>query len=104
MSQDGDIIAEGRALYRSVGDWLPSHDVTAPRVWAGDRIYQNAAQVGCPAPPACFTSVLNRRRRPQILLLREILNMPPEDEAVQRHADIVITLCLQCGQSELSVE
>ena len=52
----------------------------------------------------CFTSVLNHRRPPQILLLREILDMPPEDEAVQRHADIVITLCLQCGQGSMSVE
>lgn len=46
VSQDSDIIAEARALYRSVGDWMPSRDVTGPRVWAGDRIYQNAAQVG----------------------------------------------------------
>ena len=55
-SQDSDIIAEGRALYRSVGDWLPSHDVTAPRVWAGDRIYQNAAQVGL----CCTASVFHK--------------------------------------------
>lgn len=40
----------------------------------------------------------------QILLLREILDTPPEDEAVQRHADIVVTLCLQCGQGSMSVE
>lgn len=51
-----------------------------------------------------LTSVLNHRRCSQILLLREILDTPPEDEAVQRHADIVINLCLDCGQGNMSVE
>ena len=47
-SEDSDIVAEARALYQSVGDWMPSRDVTASRVWAGDRIYQNAVQVSLP--------------------------------------------------------
>ncbi|EPS97724.1 hypothetical protein FOMPIDRAFT_1024907 [Fomitopsis schrenkii] len=81
-AQDSDIVAEARELYQSIGDWMPSH-ITDTRVLAGDRIYQNAAQ---------------------ILLLREILDTPPEDEAVQRHADIVINLCLDCGQGNMSVD
>lgn len=44
-AQDSDIVAEARELYQSIGDWMPSH-ITDTRVLAGDRIYQNAAQVG----------------------------------------------------------
>ncbi|KZT70983.1 hypothetical protein DAEQUDRAFT_724736 [Daedalea quercina L-15889] len=80
---DADIANEARALYRSLGDWSPPRGVAPPRVGAGDRIYQNAAQ---------------------ILLLREILRAPPDDEVVQQHADMILTLCLSCGQSNMSVD
>jgi len=80
---DTDIITDARALYRSLGDWSPSRGVAAARVGAGDRIYQNAAQ---------------------IILLREILDVPPEDGVVQQHADIILSLCLTCGQSNMSVD
>ncbi|TFY69156.1 hypothetical protein EVJ58_g574 [Rhodofomes roseus] len=78
-----DVATEARALYRSIGDWSSSRGVAPARVGAGDRIYQNAAQ---------------------IVLLREILHVPPEDEVVQQHADIILSLCLSCGQSNMSVD
>ncbi|OBZ68304.1 Transcriptional regulatory protein moc3 [Grifola frondosa] len=74
---------EARQLYNVLEESSRSSDNLPPRVQKGNQIYQNAAQ---------------------IILLRDILKAPPDDTLVQRHANTVLELCLECGQSAVGVD
>ncbi|CCM01484.1 uncharacterized protein FIBRA_03538 [Fibroporia radiculosa] len=78
-----DDAAEARQLYTTVQNWTPCSENVPDRVRAGDRIYQNVAQ---------------------ILLLRDVLEVPADDMLVQQHADVVLTLCSECGQGKMGVD
>ncbi|KAI0949383.1 hypothetical protein AcW1_009014 [Taiwanofungus camphoratus] len=82
-SPDSDDVDEARALYTLL-DNLSHHQENLPeRVLSGDRIYQNAAQIA---------------------LLRDVLNLPPDDTLVQQHSDIVLALCADCARNGMGVD
>jgi len=80
---DSDEVQDARALYHLVENWAQHTDGVPDRIRVGDRIYQNVIQ---------------------ILLLRDVLQVPVDDTLVQQHCDVVLTLCLECGQSSMGVD
>ncbi|OCH95164.1 hypothetical protein OBBRIDRAFT_810069 [Obba rivulosa] len=75
--------AEAHALYDLLESWYHSSDDAPDRVRAGNRVYQNAAQ---------------------ILLLRDVLGRAPDDRMVQHRADCALTLCLDCANANMGVD
>ncbi|KAL6310354.1 fungal-specific transcription factor domain-containing protein [Sparassis latifolia] len=74
---------EARTLYNLLDKWTHRREDLPDRVRAGNRIYQNAAQIA---------------------LLRDILKVPPDDALVQQHCSDVLSLCLDCGQNQMGVD
>ncbi|PCH43771.1 hypothetical protein WOLCODRAFT_75103 [Wolfiporia cocos MD-104 SS10] len=80
---DSNNIREARNLYTVIKNWSRRSKEEPDRVKAGNRIYQNVAQ---------------------LLLLLDVLELSPDDPLVQQHADAALTLCLDCGQSNMGVD
>ncbi|KAI0743550.1 fungal-specific transcription factor domain-containing protein [Daedaleopsis nitida] len=74
---------EARVLYQALENWQHSAGSLHERVQAGNCVYQHAAQ---------------------IILLRDVLQAPPSNTLVQEHADTILTLCMDCGQSRMGVD
>ncbi|KAI0775723.1 fungal-specific transcription factor domain-containing protein [Trametes elegans] len=74
---------EARALYNTLENWQTAPGQSHQRVQVGNCVYQHAAQ---------------------IILLRDVLKVPPDDALVQQHADSILTLCLECGQKGMAVD
>ncbi|PIL36188.1 transcription factor [Ganoderma sinense ZZ0214-1] len=74
---------EAEVLYKSLENWRSGASNLHERVQVGNCVYQHAAQ---------------------ILLLRDVLKAPPTDALVQEHANTILTLCMDCGQSRMGVD
>ncbi|KAI0645695.1 fungal-specific transcription factor domain-containing protein [Trametes meyenii] len=75
---------EAQVLYKALENWRGT--ATPPlhqRVQMGNCVYQHAAQ---------------------IILLRDVLKAPPDDALVQEHAQAILALCEECGQSGMGVD
>ncbi|OJT10428.1 hypothetical protein TRAPUB_13027 [Trametes pubescens] len=90
VSEDGKVVgdaqareAEARVLYTALEGWRGAAGTLHQRVQIGNCVYQHAAQ---------------------IILLRDVLNVPPADALVQDHAAAILELCLECGQKGMGVE
>ncbi|EIW63305.1 uncharacterized protein TRAVEDRAFT_161504 [Trametes versicolor FP-101664 SS1] len=91
VSEDGKVAAaapdaqarEARELYRALEGWRSAAGLLHQRVQIGNCVYQHAAQ---------------------IILLRDVLNVPPADALVQDHAAAILALCLECGQKGMGVD
>ncbi|KAH9949554.1 fungal-specific transcription factor domain-containing protein, partial [Amylocystis lapponica] len=82
-STESEDIKDARVLYSELNDWSSRSEDLPDRVRAGNCIYQNAAQ---------------------IILLRDVLELPPDDTLVQQHAASVLALCLDCGENRMGVD
>ncbi|KAI0745764.1 fungal-specific transcription factor domain-containing protein [Earliella scabrosa] len=74
---------EAETLYQTLEGWQNTAGDLNERVQAGNCVYQHAAQ---------------------IILLRDVLEARPSDTLVQEHANTVLTLCMECGQSRMGVD
>ncbi|KAH9858710.1 fungal-specific transcription factor domain-containing protein [Lenzites betulinus] len=90
VSENGKIFADADArtqeahrLYSSLEGWQSAAGQLHPRVQIGNCVYQHAAQ---------------------IILLRDVLKVPPTDALVQAHAESILALCLECGQQGMGVD
>ncbi|OSD06877.1 hypothetical protein PYCCODRAFT_1431066 [Trametes coccinea BRFM310] len=84
LATDPDLQArEAQALYNTLENWRSAAGQLHQRVQVGNCVYQHAAQ---------------------IILLRDVLKVPPDDPLVQGHASSILTLCLECGQSGMGVD
>ncbi|KAI0630369.1 fungal-specific transcription factor domain-containing protein [Trametes polyzona] len=74
---------EAQALYKALEGWQSAAGQLHQRVQMGNCVYQHAAQ---------------------IILLRDVLQVPPADALVQDHARSILSLCLECGQKGMGVD
>ncbi|KAI0823645.1 fungal-specific transcription factor domain-containing protein [Trametes gibbosa] len=74
---------EAQRLYSSLEGWRSAAGQLHHRVQIGNCVYQHAAQ---------------------IILLRDVLKVPPTDALIQGHAESILSLCLECGQQGMGVD
>ncbi|KII92890.1 hypothetical protein PLICRDRAFT_37687 [Plicaturopsis crispa FD-325 SS-3] len=82
FSDDGGD-ASAMELYSALEMWSQPVDGLSTRVHRGNCIYLKACQ---------------------IMLLRDIMQVPPTDDLVQRCCDTVLALCLECSTSKMGVD
>lgn len=81
---ESEDVERARMLYSLLENWTRAPtDVVPSRVRMGDNIYTNLAQV---------------------ILLRDVLGLAPDDPLVQQHANTILNGCADCGQSTMGVD